>query len=443
MMTKRLYLFSVWVAAGLALITILVAPRHLCGQTINGRIVGTVTDPSQAAVPGANVTAVDVNTNEARKTITNSTGDYVISALRVGDYRVSVELAGFSTAIRPVSITSDTPMRADFQLVVGKASTQVTVADTAPVLQTESSDVRKGVGVQELTELPVISRLGEMTPFDQFLFILPGAIRALNVLPVINGVLSPSALTYTVDGIISDDIADTWGFAGSPSQDAVQTIEVKLNAASAEYGSAMTMMQLVTKSGGNVVHGSVYEFNRNSAAEARNPFNNLVPAFDNRNEFGGTIGGPIRKDKMFFFAWAEGLKDVGGQQLSSTVPTDREKAGDFSQTTWPGTTGVVVPGFPAYQNGQVIPIYDPLTQQPFPGNVIPPDRIAKAAKVIQALYPGPNQPSHTTTFNYLGNPGAHSGVGHFGGRVDNRFSASDTLMGSFVVSNSWPATRYY
>lgn len=429
--------------AGIALTTILLAPQRLYCQTINGTIVGTVTDPSKALVPGVKVTAVKVSTNEARETITSPTGDYVISALPLGTYRVKAEHAGFSTAIREnILVSSNQPIRVDFRLAVGQASQTVTVSTHSPVLQTESSGVQSVVGTQELTQLPVLTRLGIRGPFDQFLFMLPGTVRGpAGGIPSIGGMVALGSLTYSVDGIVSDNVMYSWGFSGAPSLDAAQTYEAKMNSSSAEYGTAPAQVQVVTKSGTNQFHGSLYEFNRNSAVAARNAFSLAKVPFLNRNEFGGSFGGPIRKDKTFFFGWAEGMKQVAGSAATTTVPTPLEKNGDFSQTTWPSATRVVVPGFPAYQQGQVIPIYDPLTQQQFPGNVISPGRISQAAALLEkTFYPDPNQPSHTTAANFQFQPPTAVGLFHFGGRVDHKFSDKDTLFGSFQKSDSWPDT---
>ena len=431
--------------AGIALTTILLSPHRLNGQTINGTIVGTVSDPSQAAAPGAKVTVTNVQTNEQREVTTSPTGDYVLSALPLGTYRVKVGLSGFKTSIREnILVSSGQPIRVDFRLAVGQTNQTVTVSGQSPVLQTESSGVQSVVGTEQLTQLPVISRFGKRGFMDQFIFINPGTVSgAFKVggagVPQMAGAIGPGVLSYSVDGVVADNVMYAWGFNGAPSLDAAQTVEVKTNSSSAEYGSAAATVQVVTKSGTNQFHGSLYEFNRNSATAARNAFGLAAVPFLNRNEFGGSFGGPIRKDKTFFFGWLEGFKQAAGSAANATVPTPLEKNGDFSQTTWAGPTEVVVPGFPAYQHGQVIPIYDPLTQQQFPGNIIPPSRISQAAgDLTKTFYPDPNQPSHTTSPNFYFQPPTAVGELHFGGRVDQNFSDKDTLFGSFQKNDNWP-----
>jgi hypothetical protein len=425
-----------------ALFTLMfVATNPTSAQTVNGRIVGTVVDPTHAPVAGARIRVINAQTNQAREVITNETGDYVLSALPLGEYVIRAELKGFKAEVQQnVLVNSDQPIRVDIQLQVGDVAEVVTVTGASPVLQTDTSDVRSVVQTKELTQLPVISRLGVRTAFDQFLFIMPGTVRGYSGgIPVVGGAQGPGALSYSTDGLVSDNVLYAWGYNGPPSLDAVQSVEVETNAASAEFGSASTLMKVITKSGGNQFHGSLYEFNRNSAVAARNPFGLTAVPFLNRNEFGASVGGPIRKNRLFFFGWFEGTKQVGASSASSTVPTQLEKMGDFSQTIWPNTNQVVVPGFPAYVKGQVIPIYDPQTGQPFPGNVIPSNRISVAAALLmKSFYPDPNRPSHTSAPNFVFQPPTASGTFHFGGRVDQKISEKDSIFGSFQKNDNWP-----
>lgn len=225
---KQHALFSQLFAAGALLTLMLTSPGPVFSQTVNGRIVGTVTDPARAAVAGAKITTIDVRTSQTRQVAANETGDYVLSALPLGEYEIRAELAGFKAGVRQnILVRSDQPIRVDMQLQVGEVTETLILAGAAPVLQTDSSDVRSGVGPKELTQLPVISRLGTRTAFDQFLFMMPGTVRGYaGGIPVVGGAQGPGALSYSVsvDGVVSDNVMYAWGFNGPPSLDGVQAL---------------------------------------------------------------------------------------------------------------------------------------------------------------------------------------------------------------------------
>ena len=365
-------------------------------QVQAGRIVGTVTDPSKAVVPGAKVVITNLGTAQLQTLTTNSAGDFVLTPVNPGMYRVEVSAAGFETAeANNVEVTVGQSARVDITLKVGQASTKVDVVATAPLLNTESGTLGQEVSGQQLTDLPLNGRsyyeLARLTPGAAQ---LPGTGNVLRIRPeFINGTTISGVrgrmITYLLDGF---DVTEQHqgGTYIQTSVDDLQEFKVQQNGYSAEYSRAGALLNATTKGGTNSYHGGLFEFLRNDKLDARNFFA-LKREILKRNQFGGTIGGPLvipklynGHDRTFFSLSYEGERERQGLVFNQRVPTAAMKTGDFSAS-----------GLPV--------IYDPFNvvngeRQPFPGNKIPLERISQQALFFNKFIPDPNNPSGTATF---------------------------------------------
>ncbi|MBV9083592.1 MAG: carboxypeptidase regulatory-like domain-containing protein, partial [Acidobacteriaceae bacterium] len=288
----------------------------LTAQTETGQIAGTVTDPTGAAVPNAPVTVKSITTGAIRTTTTSGAGDYTVTNLLPGTYEITISVAGFETVKQNVEVVVGTKTGVDFQLKVGSASTVVQVSETAARVNTETQSLAQTISGRELAALPTISR----NPYD--LVKTVGNVsdaeptgRGVGV--AINGLRS-SSTNILLDGVANNNEFDTTVAITVP-QDSMSEFTVVTSDFTAEYGRAAGgIVNVATKQGTNDLHGSAYEFNRVSALAA-NSFNNNAfdiskPVFT-RNQFGFSLGGPIKKDKLFFLDNAEWLRvrSVGPQ----------------------------------------------------------------------------------------------------------------------------------
>lgn len=414
----------------------------LCGasplfsQAITAKVVGTVTDPSGAVIPGAKVTIRNQQTNQARIASTDAAGNYEFSFLPIGGYTLTVEAGGFQRSeISAFQLNVDQVARVDVKMAVGQAAETVEVQAGAVLMQTENATVGTVIDSQKVVELPLNGR-----SFVQLALLTPGVnpgtpgsitVRRLRgsvgqaVGMSANGARDTQNRFY-YDGIEAMDL-DSYSFSFSPSIDAIAEFKVQSSTYSAEVGgSPGGQVNLTTKSGTNAFHGTAWEFNRNDAFTALNGFQPRVPGAKpprlNRNQFGANIGGPVLvpklyngKDKtFFFFNWESGRQisgSFGGQALIPPMPL---RAGNFS--------------------GVSSPIYDPLTGQPFPGNIIPANRIAGyARKFLDQFVPATN--TNEPGINYRG-PRAAAPItqDQYVARIDHAFSARDSLNGSYIYN---------
>ncbi len=380
---KRRTFRLVGVLAGLALALCLM-PSPVSAQAVSGTILGTVRDSSGATVPGATVTLVQTATGYSRTVVSTALGEYTAPSLPTGTYSVSGELTGFKkVTLANVQLGVDQRVRIDLTLQVGQMSEVVEIQAETPLLQTASSDLGTTVIEQQIKTLPLNGR-----NFVSLTRTVPGILRGqpggnidgagslawrASASFSANG-QRPRDNNYMLDGV---DNNETWlqTVVIFPSPDALAEFKLQTSTYSAEFGKSLGgVVNLQIKSGTNDFHGSVFDFLRNSRFDANNFFLNSAskpkPDFK-QNQFGATLGGPIIKDRTFFFADYEGLRLNAGQTYVSTVPSLKMRQGDFSEVS------------------RVI--YDPLTGLPFPGNVIPPSRWDPAsANIMQKLYPEPN-----------------------------------------------------
>jgi hypothetical protein len=384
-------------------IAAVITPMTASAQSVSGTILGTVTDASGSVVPSAKVTVVNEGTGLTRTVQADSKGEFTVPSLPTGRYTVIAELAGFKTlTLSNVELGVDQRARMDLKLDVGAMTESVSVEATSPLLQTSSSELGTTVTTAQIEALPLNGR-----NFVNLTRTLPGVLRGI---PGANidgaGSLAWRASAsfsangqrardnnFMLDGV---DNNETWlqTVVIFPSVDALDEFKLQTSTYSAEFGRSLGgVVNLQIKSGTNNLHGSGFEFHRDDAFDANNFFNNRAgrakPDFK-QNQFGGTVGGPVLKSRTFFFGDYQGHRETQGQTFLSTVPSMAMRAGNFSELSRT--------------------VYDPLTGQPFPGNVIPDGRIDGVARAILAqLYPEPNtggsrQSNGQTINNYLINP---------------------------------------
>jgi hypothetical protein len=372
---------------------------HLAhSQILFGSLVGNVTDPSGAGVPAAAVKIVQVETNESREAQTNDTGVFSFPAIPAGTYTVEIRKAGFQTAIqKEIVVQNNSVVRVDSALQVGTVNQNVEVTAATAALQTDSMDVRQEIGAKTLEDMP----LPPGRNFQNLLIMVPGITPPINS----NSVSSNPArsLTYQASGIERSgnvmtidgaQVESTWLQATSayvPGLEAIEVVNVEANSYDAAQGFAGgAAVNVQVKNGANQIHGSAFEYNFNNGLIARPFF--LAAGQPNPksilNDFGGTVGGPIKKNKLFYFASYDG--DLTRQNASGyeTVPTAAIKAGNMS--------------------ADPTAIYDPNTgttsgtgRIPFPGNIVPANRISSIAAQIANLTPLPNVPGNLLANNYF------------------------------------------
>ena len=411
-------------------------------QTATGTITGTVTDSSGAVVAGAKVAMTNVGTSLKVDLVTNDAGNYTAPLLPLGAYSVGVNAAGFKgftqTGIR---LSVQQQARVDVVLQVGGVNESISVQGDAAVVEATSSSVGKVVDNKRILDLPLNTR---------------NVYGLVNLTPGVTGGIgnAHNQVGYSVNGarggtfdVLVDGSSAAFptvnGFAGLsvfPSVDAVAEFKMQAQNFSAEFGRSITsVLNLVYKSGTNQFHGSAYEFLRNSVLDSNNFFANsrgaALGSFK-RNQFGGMASGPVIKNKTFFMGSFEGLRERSFAERLTTVPTERERAGDFTNTQASAT--------------QVINIFDPSTTRPnpngagsirdlFPGNVIPANRFDPVARNAMAYYPRANQAGDPGTFrnNFYNNGAAKIDTNNFDVRVDHNLSDRQRLFGRFSTRRSF------
>src|SRR5438270_723709 len=410
-----------------------VAP--MAAQTTTGSIVGTVSDASSAAVPGATVTVTNVDTNIATKTSTDSTGNYVVTPLPVGRYSVTVEAKGFKKSVsQGITLNMQDRIGVNVVLELGQVTETVEVMGAAPALQTDTSYLGQVVDSQKIVDLPLngrfFTRLAVLTAGTAPT--APGARDERTGGFSANGV-RPYQNSYLLDGIdnnsLSEDLTNEASFVVGPSPDAIQEFRVQTNSMSAEFGrSGGAVLNVTIKSGTNNFHGSAFEFLRNSKLDAKNffdPATGPTPPFK-QNQFGAAVGGPVDlpgysgKNKTFFFADYQGTRIRTAHTFLATVAPLPWRTGNFS-------------GFNT--------VLDPDTHLPFPNNQIPTSRFDPASQKLIALMPAPNVPGSVSAScvanNYLSNPVEPNNTDQGDIRIDHRMSAKDSLFGRFSMSDQF------
>lgn len=402
------------------------------GQTF-GEITGVVSDSSGAVVAGATITVSNPQTNFTRTATTNNAGNYNFPALLPGLYNVRAESAGFGTEIRTgVELQVQQAARIDFQLKVGALAEAVEVSGGAPLLATENATVGTVIDNQRIVELPLNGRnfiqLIALSPNVNASFADGGAASTRQGGDRTTQQISVAGMrrefnNYTLDGVADTDV-DFNTYAFLPSIDALQEFKVQTGIYSAEFGRAAAQVNVSTKSGTNQYHGTMFDFLRNNDLDAR-PFgfstNVPVSAPFKWNQYGFTLGGPVQipklfngKDRLFFLSNYEGFRLRNqAQVLYSTAPAAM-RTGDFSQLL-PKTV-----------------ITDPTNNnQPFPGNIIPSNRLDKAAIGLLEFYPAPNIPTAGLANNYLSLQNNLTDKDQFTQRIDFVESSKSNWFGRY------------
>ena len=403
------------------LLTLSAAPAF--GQAVTGSIVGNVTDSGGAAVAGAKVTIIETSTGIAHTATTSDDGVYVIPYLPPGAFKVEIEKQGFKKYSRDgVRLATGERVRVNAELAVGNVNETVEVTTQAALLQTESADVSQAFEQKKITELPLNGR-----NFQNLLTLVPGVMPSNSQVGIfdnpqgtqfmqVNG-QNNSANNFQIDGV--DNNEPLLGLVVQiPPAEAIQQFSVSTSNYDAEFGRAVgAVVNVTTRPGTNEFHGSLYEFHNNSAFKARNYFQ-LNRSPDGKihipnaikNQFGGTFGGPVIKNRTFFFGDYQGqYQRIGRVPVIQTVPTEAFRNGDFSAL--PAASIIWDPTSSA----------DPTQRAAFPGNKIPSNRISPVALNILKFLPLPNLPGFAN--NYLPPAIPFSLDTHsFDVRMDHQFS---------------------
>lgn len=350
------------------------------------QIVGTISDASGARVPGAKVTVTNVNTGVKRNVTSNAQGYYTVPLLPNGEYSITVQKQGFKQASRSdIALSVGNNVAIDFTLIVGAVSQTVSVKATAPLMETQSGTIKRVVGEQRIKDLPLNGR-----DITQLLSLQAGVLQTESSSGIVgNGFVvngsRNNGVYYLLDGGMNENSYQNYS-GEFPNPDAIQEFDIETNNFSAEYANATgAVVSVVTKSGTNHFHGSAFEYVRNGAFDARNFFQ---PTSDSlkRNQFGGAFGGPIIKDKLFFFFSAQGTTERSNPVLvHQYLPTAAERNGDFSAIS--------------------APIIDPATGQQFPGNQIPVSSFSPVTLAFLKYLP---VPASADGSRYTGAPVIHN-----------------------------------
>ena len=382
----------------------LMCGASMFGQGYQAQIVGRIIDPSGAPIPGATITATNVATNISSSTVTTQNGEYVIPQLPLGAYAVTVEAKGFQKFVRHgITLEVNQIVRVDATLAVGQVSQEVTVTAQSPVINTETSALGKVVNNREINDIPLNGR-----NYLSLALLTPGVVAASagSNPDVING-SRPDHVSYLLDGAPNIDRRGNVPVV-TPSLDAIQEYQILTNSYSAAYGRlGAGIVSVALKTGTNQFHGTVYDYLRNDALDARGFFDQQVPILK-RNQFGASLGGPIIKDKAFFFFSYEGLRQRNSTSNLMRVPTLAERQGIFAS-----------------------PIRNPFTGKPYANNTIP--TIDPVAQNILPFIPTPNL---SGVLNYIDVGNASQDTDSYLSVIDYHFNNMDQLTGHFALTNA-------
>jgi Carboxypeptidase regulatory-like domain/TonB dependent receptor len=401
-------------------------------QQITGSIRGTVQDPSGAVVSSANVSAKQTETGLTRSGMTDHTGAYVLLELPVGHYQVQVEAKGFQTYIQEgiildVNETATVPVR----LAVGAETQQVQVRADAQMIQGTVTSLGKTVSEREVLDLPLNGR-----NFTQLGLLQPGVVPLTPGLAEAGGSLRegqayavngqrPESNNFLIDGANNFNGVDG-GFVLKPPVDAITEFRILTHNANAEFGNSLgSTTNIITRSGTNRIHGAAWEFLRNDIFDSRNYFASRVEPLK-QNQFGVTLGGPIRKDKTFAFGYFEGFRNRQGETDASTVPSLIERQGNFSAVCTEGFSG----GFCNNPNHQLFNVF---LNKPYPNNQVPlsPPDVNPLSLSLLKLFPNPNTGINVFTSTQV----VQQDSNQFGLRLDHYLSPTNILNFRYAFSD--------
>ena len=422
--------------AGFCLGVWLTCSGGAAAQSVTGTILGEVRDTSRALVPGATVSVLHTGTGFLRTVHTDTAGGYTAPLLPTGTYRVSAELSGFRKATAgSVRVGVDQRVRVDLELSVGELTESIDVQSESPLLQTSSSDLSSTVEGKQIETMPLNGR-----NFVTLTRTVPGVLRGTpgSNIDGAGGLAWRASASFSANGqrprdnnFLLDGVDNNESWLQSvvifPNVDALDEFKLQTSTYAAQFGKSLGgVVNLQIKSGANQFHGGAFSFLRDDALDANNYFNNragIEKAPLRQYQFGGTLGGPIRKGRTFFFADYQGLRIRQGVNRVSTVPSLAMRNGDFSEISRR--------------------IYDPLTGQPFPGNVIPRERWdPAAARILDQLVPTPNTEGRRSTAsgqhieNYVINPDQEREDDQFDVKVDHTLSEANRFFVRYSFQKS-------
>lgn len=452
--------------AGLALFVVFLQVGALRAQTQTATISGTATDPTGAALVNASIQATDVETNVSRSTVSDAEGRYSISDLPVGSYTVQASLTGFQTVVHAgITLSVGAVVVVNFALPVGQVSQTVNVEGQVSQVETTSSEVSTLVSPQQMRDLPLNGR-----NFEQLLSLAPGVTTVAPAFNAVTGRLygmmnnysvggsRPTGQMFLLDGI---DIRDFWehatgsGYAGtSLGVEAIGEFQVLTNDYTAQFGGGGAVMNAVSRSGTNDLHGGFYEFLRNSALDSRDAPDIAAglsgpPPFK-RNQFGAALGGPIKKNKLFFFGNYEGLREGLESTTSVFLPEPYVAAGMLPC----GMTALGVPFItpapttctPSTSANSTEPGI-PIAPVPFASaqseNIAAAYSLCKGCRITPLTIPNPFNPTHVQPGADFGgyyeadtSPDLITNEDYTLSRVDYTLSSSDNIFARYVFDDA-------
>ncbi|MCM3879436.1 MAG: carboxypeptidase regulatory-like domain-containing protein [Vicinamibacterales bacterium] len=423
-----MYLTRMFRSFGGAL-AILLSLNTLAFAQGTGELVGRVTDASGGVLPAVTVTATNVATKNTRSTVSTDTGDYTFTLLPIGSYTVKIELQGFQTVNAKVDLSTGDRARVDAKMTIGTVEESVMVTGEAPLLQTDTSTVSSLINEKTVQDAPIPGR-----NIIRMVQLIPGASEgALSSLA--NGTRpderrqTSSVSINGVNDVLNNQLVDGMDnnersigtVAIKPSIDAIAEVRVQTNMYTAEVGRTLGgVINIITKSGGNQFHGSAFEFARHEMFDSRLFFARGDKPEIRQNQYGGSLGGPIKANRTFFFVDYEGYRLKQGVPFLITVPTAKMRTGDFSELP--------------------VTIYDPINavRTPFPGNVIPTSRFDPIAAKYLALWPVPTSPGLANNFAYTSERIQNNQAVDF--RVDHRFNNNNTVFVRYSYNQTYTLT---
>jgi outer membrane receptor protein involved in Fe transport len=429
-------------AAMACMLLIISASLNVAAQQITGSIRGTVSDPSGAIVQAARITAKQVETGLTRVVVTDHQGEYLLVELPIGHYQLEVQAQGFQTYLQEgISLDVNESATVSIRLKVGSESQQVKVTADADLVQSTASSLGQTVMEREILDLPLDGR-----NFSQLGLLQPG------VVPLTPGLLEaggparqgqayavdgqrPESNNFLIDGADNVNAVDA-GFVLKPPIDSIAEFRILTHNANAEFGrNTGSTTNIITRSGANQLHGALWEFLRNDAMDSSDYFTQSVQPLK-QNQFGGTFGGPIIKDKTFFFGYYEGFRNRQGETVAATVPTAAERQGNFGQLCTSNPQDAFVGGIctntttnaPDF-NGQLLNFAMGPAPVPIPNNQL--TSIDPIATNVLPFFPLPNQ----GTNGFIATQTLSERNDQFGVRVDHYLSPTDTLNFRYMYSS--------
>ncbi|HEX8711316.1 MAG TPA: carboxypeptidase regulatory-like domain-containing protein [Terracidiphilus sp.] len=405
----------------------------LSAQQITGNIRGAVIDPSGAVIRGAAVTARQTETGLSRSTTTDRNGNYVLLELPVGHYSLQVAAKGFQRYVQDgITLNVNETASVSPHLVIGSENEQVLVSADAELIEPTVTSLGKVVQQRELEDLPLNGR-----NFAQLGLLQPGVVPLTPGIAEAGGSLRngqayavngqrPESNNFLIDGANNFNGIDG-GFVLKPPVDAISEFRIITLNANAEFGGALgSTTNILTRSGTNHVHGTLWEFLRNDAVDSNNYFAQTKEPLK-QNQFGATAGGPIKKDKTFYFGFYEGFRNRQGETALTTVPSLKERTGDFSELCPGGYPDGFENGFCKVPSGQLFNVF---AKAPYPNNRVPQEQFNSVSENLLSFFPLPNAGTNlfSTTQTLRNN------TDQFGVKIDHYLDPRDTLSFRYMFN---------